>query len=311
MSSALLAIGRRRTTAERRRDRERDIIRATRELFDERGTIDAQIDDIAKRVGINKALIYRHFAGKEELFALTLVDYLGELDERLHAVDGPRKAPLNRLRALSEVFVDFCLEYPAFADCAMSLLRRTGEELFGEITEPVMIKLGNAMATALDRISTILKAGQKTGVFDEVDTDYLANHLYTQTLGAMHMARMGLIVSRQAGDKQAGDRQAGDKAAPGHPVVHHADIATVRATAITATLATAVGRKALAGTTPAKAGAEGKAGTAAKAGAGTKAGEGAKRGARSPDDTPASGKTVTTSKATARRSPSSTAGENQ
>src|SRR5437899_1423809 len=75
MSSALLALGRRRTTAARRRDREREIIRATRELFDERGTIDAQIDDIAKRVGINKALIYRHFAGKEELFALTLVDY--------------------------------------------------------------------------------------------------------------------------------------------------------------------------------------------------------------------------------------------
>jgi AcrR family transcriptional regulator len=270
MSSALLAIGRRRTTAERRRDRERDIIRATRELFDERGTIDAQIDDIAKRVGINKALIYRHFAGKEELFALTLVDYLTELDERLQATDGPRKAPMTRLKALSEVFVDFCLEYPAFADCAMSLLRRTGEELFGEITEPVMIKLGNAMAAALDRISMILKAGQLTGVFDQVDTDYLANHLYTQTLGAMHMARMGLIVSRQATDKA-------DKT-PGHPVVHHADIATVRATAITATLATAVGRKALTGTTPAKATAK---------------------------------RSTSTKKATARRSPSSTAGENQ
>jgi AcrR family transcriptional regulator len=242
MSSALLAIGRRRTTAERRRDRERDIIRATRELFDERGTIDAQIDDIAKRVGINKALIYRHFAGKEELFALTLVDYLGELDEKLEAVDSPRKQPMNRLRSLSEVFVDFCLEYPAFADCAMSLLRRTGEELFGEITEPVMIKLGAAMASALDRISTILKAGQRTGVFDEVDTDYLANHLYTQTLGAMHMARMGLIVSRE-GTKA--------KTENGHPVVHRADIATVRSTAITATLATAIGRKAFAGTTPA------------------------------------------------------------
>jgi AcrR family transcriptional regulator len=117
MSSALLAIGRRRTTAERRRDRERDIIRATRALFDERGTIDAPIDDIARRVGINKALIYRHFAGKEELFALTLVDYLGELDERLQAVDTPRRAPMNRLRSLSEAFVDYCLEYPAFAAC--------------------------------------------------------------------------------------------------------------------------------------------------------------------------------------------------
>jgi AcrR family transcriptional regulator len=230
MSSALLAIGRRRTTAERRRDRERDIIRCTRELFDERGSIDAQIDDIAKRVGINKALIYRHFAGKEELFALTLIDYLGELDARLEAVDSVRRTPMNRLKALSEVFVDFCLEYPAFADCAMSLLRRTGDELFGEITEPVMVKLGTAMGSALQRISTILKAGQRTGVFDEVDTDYLANHLYTQTLGSLHMARMGLIVSA---------------AQPGHPVVHQADIATVRETAITATLATAVGRQAL------------------------------------------------------------------
>ncbi|MEU0090064.1 TetR/AcrR family transcriptional regulator [Kribbella sp. NPDC006257] len=232
MSSALLAIGRRRTTAERRRDREREIIHATRELFDERGTIDAQIDDIAKRVGINKALIYRHFAGKEELFALTLVDYLGELDQKLEEVDGPRRAPLNRLRALSEVFVDFCLEYPAFADCAMSLLRRTGEELFGEITEPVMTKLGTAMASALERISAILKAGQKAGVFAEADTDYLANHLYTQTLGAMHMARMGLIVSQETPGL-------------GHPVVHQANIETVRTTAITATLATAVGLDAL------------------------------------------------------------------
>lgn len=230
MSSALLAIGRRRTTAERRRDRERDIIRATRELFDERGTIDAPIDDIARRVGINKALIYRHFAGKEELFALTLVDYLGELDERLRSADAPRRAPMNRLRALTEAFVDYCLEYPAFAACAMSLLRRTGEQLFVEITEPVMTKLGVAMATALERISTILRAGQEAGVFDRVDADYLANHLYTQTLGATHMARMGLIVSRTT---------------PGVPVVHHADIATVRSTAITAALTTAVGRLAL------------------------------------------------------------------
>lgn len=230
MSSALLAIGRRRTTAERRRDRERDIIRATREIFDERGTIDAQIDDIAKRVGINKALIYRHFAGKEELFALTLVDYLQELEDRLHQKDSPRRTPLNRLKALSETFVDFCLGYPAFTDCAMSLLRRTSEELFGEITEPVMVKLGTAMAAPLDRIAAILKAGQRTGVFDEVDTAYLANHLYTQTLGSLHMARVGLIVS--------GSR-------PGHPVVHHADVGTVRSTAITATLATAVGQKAL------------------------------------------------------------------
>src|SRR6266508_1858154 len=231
MASSLVSLGRRRTTAERRRDRERDIIAATRELFDARGSTGAQIEDIARKVGINKALIYRHFAGKEELFALTLVDYLTELDGLMTAAEtNGRRTPMVRLRVLTETFVDFCLEYPAFADCAMSLLRRTGEELFGEITEPVMTKLGTSMATLLDRTAIVLRAGQKSGVFDSVDPDYLANFLYTQTLGAMQMARMGLVVS-------AGS--------PGHPVVHHADPATARETAITATLATAVGRKAL------------------------------------------------------------------
>lgn len=234
MASPLVSLGRRRTTAERRRDRERDIIAATRKLFDERGAIDAQIEDIARVVGINKALIYRHFAGKEELFALTLVDYLGELDERMTAADNARRAPLTRLRAISETFVDYCLEYPAFADCAMNLLRRTGDELFGEITEPVMTKLGTAMATTLGRTATVIRAGQATGVFDSGDADFLANFLYTQTLGAMHMARNGLIVSSST-----------QGSAPGHPEVHHASAEQVRDTAITAALATAVGRKAL------------------------------------------------------------------
>ena len=67
--------------AVRRRAREAEIIAATRALFDERGVRDAQIEDIATAVGINRAIVYRHFTGKEELFALTLVGYLDELRE--------------------------------------------------------------------------------------------------------------------------------------------------------------------------------------------------------------------------------------
>ena len=230
MALPLVTAGRRRTTAERRRDRERDIIAATRTLFDQRGAIDAQIEDIARAVGINKALIYRHFAGKEELFALTLVDYLGELDERMAAADGStRRAPTTRLKKISETFVDFCLEYPAFVDCAMNLLRRTGDQLFGEITEPVMAKLGGAMSVLLGRTANALRAGQRTGVFDQTDANFMANFLYTQTLGAMHMARMGLIVSAN----EAKDAE-----------VHRASQQMVRDTAIKATLTTAAGRTA-------------------------------------------------------------------
>ena len=73
----------RQPAAARRRAREREILQATRELFDETGVRDAQIEDIARAVGVNRAIIYRHFSGKEELFALTLVSYLEDLETRL------------------------------------------------------------------------------------------------------------------------------------------------------------------------------------------------------------------------------------
>ncbi|MEI2712932.1 MAG: helix-turn-helix domain-containing protein [Nocardioides sp.] len=60
--------GRRVAAATRRKERERALLDATRRLFDQRGMGEAQIEDIANEVGINRALVYRHFTGKEELF---------------------------------------------------------------------------------------------------------------------------------------------------------------------------------------------------------------------------------------------------
>ena len=96
--------GRRSAAAARRRVREREIIAATRALFDERGIREAQIDDIAHAVGINRAIVYRHFSGKEELFALTLVSYLDELHEALQGADRPDAPAPARLGVKSWEF---------------------------------------------------------------------------------------------------------------------------------------------------------------------------------------------------------------
>src|ERR671923_979057 len=96
--------------ASARREREREIVEATRALFDERGVQDAPMEEIARAVGINKALIYRVFASKEELFVLTVTHYLDELRE--HALE-----PHEGLRDALDRFTRFCLRYPAFLDC--------------------------------------------------------------------------------------------------------------------------------------------------------------------------------------------------
>jgi AcrR family transcriptional regulator len=180
-----------------RREREREIVDATRALFDERGVQDAPMEEIARAVGINKALIYRHFASQEELFVLTVTRYLSELAESFAEVDESLD-PLTQLRQVSERYVQFCLRYPAFLDCALSLMRRPFAELTDRVSEGVLFRLGQSMSACLSRLSRILAAGAEQGIFRVQDPDYLANHLYAQGLGAMHLARVATGVRELA-----------------------------------------------------------------------------------------------------------------
>ncbi len=183
--------------SERRALRKREILDATRTLFDERGVRDAQIEDIARAVGINRAIIYRHFSGKEELFAATLVGYLQELDGTLGSADDAKADPEDRLRTITGVFLDFGAALPAFVDCAQALLRRRGEELMEEVRQPVMIDLGLAMAGCLNHVVEILEAGKASGQFHVSDPNLLANIFYTQALGVLNLATLQLSVREE------------------------------------------------------------------------------------------------------------------
>jgi AcrR family transcriptional regulator len=218
--------GRRSAAAARRRLREKKILDATRALFDARGVRDAQIEDIAKAVGINRAIIYRHFSGKEELFALTLVGYLEQLETRLAGADVPGAGPERRLRAITEAFIDFGIEYPAFVDCAQTLMRRPGPELLEEVSEGAVYRLGRGIATCLARVAAVLQDGVDRGIFHTEDVHLLANTLYATGLGGMQLARVGMLVK---------------EAAPGVPVVATLSTDQVKEHMVAASIAMAVG----------------------------------------------------------------------
>ena len=123
-----------------RRDREQHLVRATRALFDERGMQDAPIEEIAKAVGIARGLIYRHFASKEELYVLTVTDYLAELDAVLRDALDDRLDPRAQLEAWARAYAGFCLRYPAFLDCALSLMRRPARDLREALSQAIVHK---------------------------------------------------------------------------------------------------------------------------------------------------------------------------
>lgn len=183
--------------AAQRQTRERELIAATRALFDERGVQDAPIEEIAKSVGIARGLIYRQFSSKEELYVATVADYLTELlsdlDEAEASADDD---PIGRLERMAYAYAGFCERYPAFLDSAFAIMRRPAGELNEIVSEVIWLRLGRAMIDCIDHVARILRAGNETGVFEVEDPDFTANLLWTQMLGAMHLARIRVGMKR-------------------------------------------------------------------------------------------------------------------
>ncbi len=191
--------GRRKAAAARRRARKEQIIAATRELFDSRGVRDVQIEEIAGAVGINRAIVYRHFTGKEELFALTLVGYLDELHDGMRTAAGSSEGTSDRLAAVVGAFFDYGVAHPAFVDCALALMVRPGDELLDDISEGALFRLGRGITSCMTILSDVLTDGIDSGEFSVTgDPVLMANTMYASGLGALQLARLGILVSEVA-----------------------------------------------------------------------------------------------------------------
>jgi AcrR family transcriptional regulator len=191
--------GRRRAAAARRRARKEQIIAATREIFDSKGVRDVQIEEIASAVGINRAIVYRHFTGKEELFALTLVGYLDELHDAMATAAASSNHAPERLSAVVGAFFDYGVAHPAFVDCALALMVRPGDELLEEVSEGAMFRLGRGITSCMTILSKVLADGIASDDFTLTgDPAIIANTMYASGLGALQLARLGILVTEAA-----------------------------------------------------------------------------------------------------------------
>ena len=124
--------------------------------------------------------------------------YLDELRVDLEQASTTSGAPRDRLADIVGAFVDYSLAHPAFVDCAQALMRRSGPELLDEISESALFRLGRAISGALSILSAALEDGVEAGDFTVTDPTLLANTLYASGLGALQLARVGILVKEAA-----------------------------------------------------------------------------------------------------------------
>ena len=124
---------RKRLSAEERREA---ILEAALAVFAERGYHAASIDDIAREGGVSKALIYEHFASKQDLYAELLEDHAGQLFSALaEAISEAGTSASARLAVGFDAFYGFVEEH-----------RVAWRMLFREATDPEAVAV-------LDRIT--------------------------------------------------------------------------------------------------------------------------------------------------------------
>ncbi len=169
---------RRRLTAEERRT---GILDAALAVFSESGYHSASIDDIAREAGVSKALIYEHFASKQELYADLIARNSRELTQRIGAalVGVEVESGSSRLAVGLDAFFAFVEER-----------RDAWRMLFRDVADPETATVVNRMLEQVTAEVTVLISQDPGASALDSDEDRRALRLLAEMLvgGTQSMA---------------------------------------------------------------------------------------------------------------------------
>ena len=137
------------------------LMSAGEELFAQFGFAGASVDRIARRAGVNKAMISYHFRGKAGLYEAILVANLQPLTEKLGVLRGKALPPAERLREYVALFGAMHAEHPALSVMVLREVLSGG----GHLTESSLQQL----LGLLDCVREIVASGVAQGAFRPVD----------------------------------------------------------------------------------------------------------------------------------------------
>lgn len=142
-------------------DPKQRILEVAAEVFAREGYAGARVDDIARRAGINKAMLYYHVGDKDALHLAVFTEAMGEARKRLEAAAASAAGPEERFRAVVRAMARMANEHPNFAPMMLREIASGGADL----PDPVVAQMRGVFQVLAD----VLAEGVKAGVFRNVD----------------------------------------------------------------------------------------------------------------------------------------------
>ena len=170
-------------------DRALRILTAAREEFARRGFAGARVEQIARRAGVNKQLLFYYFHSKRGLFQAVLAKSAGELETALADLAPPAGGPLERLRITLAAQFEFLARRPEIV-VLLGQGARSGGGGGG----------GAAFAPAINRLVVLLAEGQGLGqVRDDLDPHLAAAQALILMVGYLSMEAVIATSARPLG----------------------------------------------------------------------------------------------------------------
>ena len=158
-------------------DRALRISTAAREEFARRGYAGARVEQIARRAGVNKQLLFYYYHSKRGLFQAVLTQATGELENALTNLALPAGGPLERLRLTLQAQFEFLARNPQ----VVALLGQGSRS-------------NAAFAPAVKRLVVLLAEGQGLGqVRDDLDPHLAAAQALVLMVG--YLAMEGVVAA--------------------------------------------------------------------------------------------------------------------
>lgn len=137
------------------------ILAAAAEVFAEHGFDGAGVDEIARRAGVNKAMLYYHVGDKAALYGEVVSGFISSVEAVLTERVASAATPADKLRAMQGTFLTLALQRPAYPQIMMREIAAGGTHL----TMPVLRR----MVGVLGITRTIVLEGQAAGEFRQID----------------------------------------------------------------------------------------------------------------------------------------------
>src|SRR5262245_39728050 len=175
------------------------ILKAALEEFSHEGVAGARTDEIARRAGVNKALLYYYFKDKEGLYAAALEQVFSGLHQKVGAVlERTDLPPRERLVLYAQTHFDYIASAPVYPRLVQrEFMRSTGRTLFPAASQI----MERHVRPIYERLEKLILEGARTGDFRRLDSAHTVTSIigvivfYFITVPAQQFLRPGDPVS--------------------------------------------------------------------------------------------------------------------